>query len=372
MKRKPLAADLYLSHKDHWNDKIFQSYDDMVRDQLLMAKRFVLDAQAVEYVATMLRDHPRMVADAHEFAIPPFEKCYVEIQDCRRWFDILNAPRIADDDSDDMLAYLFVGPNVSVIVGNEARKSHHVAQVVLSPIQYRLHQPFHVPEFGPEAESASPAMRMAAEIMTAQQVGISRMGLDFFYWGSSYMRLKEDDYEAIRVLRANHSFKVICDERRVKDVQELTDSHRGDIRNIIGLLLFLNRTSKTQVIEEIPSERRMIGNKAHTLLKHSVIKVHVNPLPRLITLCAGAGVLGKMRRLHDVRGHYCRNEVARESQCEKARVDAGDPHQWEEIEGPHHLQWRCKACKGLKWWRNQHRRGHEDKGIVTSKYEVSQ
>ena len=34
-------------------------------------------------------------------------------------------------------------------------------------------------------------------------------------------------------------------------------------------------------------------------------------------------------------------------------------------------KWFCE-CGGLRWWRKQHMRGHEEKGLVTSEYKVTE
>jgi hypothetical protein len=222
------------------------------------------------------------------------------------------------------------------------------------------------------------------QLAVSQSVGVSRIALDLFFWGESAlsfmtpedqelvptsvqkdfvpaMVVDERQKEGLRSLRANHSFSIHLkdgiDERKAWD--SFYDGSAGDLRNIIGLLLFLNRTTKTQVLHDVPIKRQMIGNRPAVLLKHTMVKIHVNPVPKLLHLAAGEGI---WRRLHDVRGHFCHNKTARENHHD---------HVWDETEGPHILQWYC-SCGGLRWWRKEHKRGHEEIGRVTSTYEVSE
>jgi hypothetical protein len=162
-------------------------------------------------------------------------------------------------------------------------------------------------------------------------------------------------------LRENHSFELNLragiDKRQFWG--QLYNGSAGDLRNIIGLLLFLNRTSQVRYEREEPTlPGRFIGRKQTNFLAHRVISFKLNPLPRLVKLCAGESI---RRRLHDVRGHFCHNKIAREN---------NHLHDWIEA-AENHLQWSCE-CGGLRWWRNPHMRGHEGKGLVLSEYNVKE
>jgi hypothetical protein len=317
---------------------------------LKLAKHFVFDHQASEYCATLLKQEPRIVADAQDFAIPPFDRTYIEI-DFKTWYRVL-AGKEPDAHADTRTGYLIVKNEVHCL--SEARDG-----VGLSPIAYRLNQPFTLQE----------------EVQLVKQLETSRTALDLFFWGESalaFTRIEHVDgrheahldhewqKEGLRSLRANHGFSIHAPSSL--SLPKLWDSFyqgsAGDLRNIIGLLLFLNRTSKTHYETEVPMlPGRWIGRKQATFLKHRVISFSVNPVPRLLKLAAGESI---RRRLHDVRGHLCHNEVARTNNHD---------HDWQESEA-NHLKWFC-SCGGLRWWRKQHMRGHEELGLVTSEYRVT-
>jgi hypothetical protein len=345
LKRQPLLADLFLASKKIAG--IPNQFWDTTRENLMMAKRFVLDEDAARYCAEMVRRAPRIIADAQDFALRPFEQMWIEFPFRVYWEEMHK--KAADATSDERLGYLFIGPIVRVIT--EAHQPVPVpggfsSKTMVSPLQYHLNQPW----------------SFETQIKMAEKYGTSRLGFDALYWGSAYNQfVREQDMAGLHSLRENHSFSIEwTGETLINTFHELSNGSAGDLKNIIALLLFLNRTSKTQTIRELPPERRMIHAKPSVLLRHSVITLKVNPVPKLLKLAAGEGVF---RRLHDVRGHFCHNEQARTAECE---------HEWREIDGHHLLQWRCTSCQGMRWWRKQHRRGHEELGRVTSTYQVTE
>jgi hypothetical protein len=182
------------------------------------------------------------------------------------------------------------------------------------------------------------------------------------YWGEAINKLyAEKDKEGLRALRQNH--RIHFPEKNPETAKMLWDKivmqSGGDLRNIIAILLFLNRTREIQVVDAVPHARGMIKNKASTYLSYNKITIKLNPGPLIKKLVPGEGT---WRKLHDVRGHFCHDKRARE---------AGHlwcSHEWIEFEP---LKWSCERCNGKRWWRNEHKRGHDEKGIVISEYEVT-
>lgn len=353
IKREPLLADKFLAltyGKDELTDLVPEEYFESTRSNLLLAKRFVLDEQATVYCADLIKRAPRIIADAQDFAIPPFERTYIEIP-FKPWFETITG-RPGDADGDTRVGYLIVGNVVRCF-------SENPDGLCVSPLEYHLHHPLTVEE----------------EVKYAHWMGTSRIGLDTFYWGeliTSFgtitctdgkhrIELNEWDKAGVRSLRANHGFSIHLPNKALPQIpammEGLHEGSNGDLRNIIGLLIFLNRTSQVRYEREIPFKPQMVNRKSVNLLKHRVITIKVDPIPKLLKLGAGSGI---QRRLHDVRGHLCHNEIA--------RTNFHD-HDWQESEGDH-LRWFCE-CGGKRWWRKEHHRGHEERGIVTSEYTVT-
>jgi hypothetical protein len=337
VKRKPTLADMFLATSVR-REIEEPHFHETTCDHLRQAHRFVFDDQATEYVGEMIRTMPRIIADAQDFAIPPFEKTWIEF-DSRVLFKAVTCKE-PDVISDFRLGYLITGPLVRVIVNSNDEKM--IPEVL--PLQYKLFQPFSFQQ----------------ELEFCQKTRISRIALDAMYWGSAAdVFLNEQDKEGLRSLRENHSIELCClPQIQDRIMDELAYGQAGDLRNIIAFLLFLNRTRGDIYLKEVGHAQALVRHQVRPLLKHSVIHLKLNPIPRLRKLIAGPGV---WRRLHDVRGHFCHNKEAKFSGC---------MHEWEETKP---LHWECKLkCGGVRWWRHEHQRGHADKGTVTSHYKVTE
>lgn len=336
MKRKPILADEFLQSKPEGFNK---QKALATKQDLIEAKRFVMDEEAALYVADMIKEMPRVIADAQDFAIPPFTKTWIEFPFVSFWEAINGMPSAKDADT--QMGFLITGNRVRVIVG----RNYSGGNAILLPHEYHLWAPMTVEE----------------EIELVQRVGISRIQLDYIYWGEAVNKLiVEKDREGLYALRENH--RIHFPEQNIEKAQilwrEVIMQSGGDLRNIIAILLFLNRTREVQIVNSVPHARGMIKNKASTFLSHHVITLKLNPKPLLKKLVPGEGT---WRRLHDVRGHFCHDKRARE---------AGHlwcSHDWVENEP---LKWSCERCHGKRWWRHEHKRGHEEKGLITSEYKV--
>lgn len=356
-KREPLLADRFLAasyHDSKYASICTKPFWESTRENLILAKRFVLSAEAARYCAELLAQNPRIIADAQDFAIPPFPRTYIELP-YTEWYEIISGKK-ASPTADQRVGYLIVNNTVRGIAA-----SHDLDTVGVSPIEYQLNDPWTLEE----------------ELEAAKLCGISRLQFDTFFWGESILKLgslkcnEKDGHhinfdqwqsEGMRSLRANHSFKMALGPAMTQDSAEvfnkLYKGSAGDLRNIIGLLLFLNRTSKTRIERDVGVQPgRWIGRKQANFMSHRVISYSVNPTPKLIKLAAGESI---RRRLHDVRGHLCHNEVARTNHHE---------HEWIES-AEKDLQWYCE-CGGLRWWKKPHMRGTLGKGLVTSEYKVT-
>lgn len=356
-KREPLLFDRYLASKPFGS--LPRKREEIIRSHMTEAKHFVLDADATRYIGEMTRQVPQAISYGQQFALPPFNKMWIEFP-ARVLYEAVTQ-RPADADSDETVAYFINWPTVYVVASNGKG-----GDPLLSPIKYKLFQPFDA----------------RGEIEFCQDIGISRLNLDAFFWGETLhtmmletlrtrgkpvvnelkpltVDLEELDIDTrilARSLRENHSIEIMSQDMTMTFRAMFSES-AGEMRNIIAMLLFLNRTSKIQYQEQIGPEKRMIRSKPRTMVKHQIIRLKINPLPKLIKLGGSGGI---WRRLHDVRAHFCHDRIARETNC---------LHDWveQDIE-----QWRCMACGGLKWRRKAHQRGNREKGLVKTEYEVTE
>lgn len=358
-KRQPLLADLALATPAPPAGFVSGRWHAQTMDWLRMAKRFVLDEEAAVYLGDMIRRYPRIIADAQDFAIQPYETMWVELPSRPFHHAVLGADSTGVENlatADTRLGYLYRAGSVRTFAcGSDNQAS-------IMPIEYRLHTP----------------MTEEEQLALADALQVSRAGLDLWFWGASakaYLGALCDnaederhtwDREGMRALRANHSVRLaptgIPGQRR--DLSTLYSGAAGDLRNVVALLLFLNRTANLQVLAGHGHGEGFIKGKLRPLLSHRVIKIKLDPQPRFLRLCAGAGV---RRRLHDVRGCFCHDRLAREG-CPHGEEHEGDFGDWWEEYEP--LRWRCTHCGGHRWWRHEHKRGYGQVGEVLQTYQV--
>jgi hypothetical protein len=344
----------------------------------------------------LVRDNPTFIADAQEFAIPPFERTYVEF-DFPTWFEAVTG-RVPDKDGDRRVGYLYTGNIVRSFCESGGTYGLDNGEVFLFPLQYHLWNPFTPDE----------------TTRLLKHMNMTTNALDVFYWGESALAFMHDcrvswktartfdvispsgevigksdvgvkiandqstwDKVRLAALRKNHRFEFLTiDEpghqldnfkRNMQDVlgsrdmfQSICEGSCGDIRNAIVLLLFLNRTKKLQYVSELGTVQQMWRRRPIPLLAHRTITMHVNPLPKIIRINQHPG-LGVRHRRHDVKGHFAHNKIAHANQQTHT-------HDW--VENPEReRQWRC-ACGGVRWWRPAHVRGYVEKGVVTADYKV--
>lgn len=327
-KRSPLLCDMLLAKRPRSN-LMSPKVEDQVLDLLVEAKRFVLTPESASYFGQLIHDYPELIAQEMEFAIPPFPLCYFEIPFEPFWRAVTH--REPDATADVNVAYLISGPRVYVMASGRGF-------VQLCPYGYRLNQPLSQEE----------------SLAIAKAIAEPRLAIDSIFWGESYPKL---DVDMRRALRASHGVEFYCPEVYKTEVIQFWTHGAGDVRNIIGLMLLMNRASQLTILSDIPSDRGVIGNKSATFLRHSVVTFKVNPLPRIVKLAPRRSPRGAVRE-HDVRGHFCHNRKGKSS-C---------THQWIEYK-PN--KWRCDVCGGIRWFREAFRRGKRDKGVVKTSYQVT-
>lgn len=346
-KRKPIMADRFLA-TPITGILVKKKDEEMLRDQLLQAKRFVLDDAGARYLGRMVCENPQMVAKNIEFAIPPFPKMYVELPFLPFYREVTN--REPDWRSDTTWGMLVVGPKVYMVT--EAASD----PPVLMPWFYWLNRPWKLNE----------------ELAVADQIGLSRKQIDNFFWGEAFPKLRDEEQ---RSLRAYHSMWLLASEFMDSPIAKklwanVYDTSAGDLRNLVALLLLLNRSGDYSYEEQVTPQRAMYKAKPRTFLAHSIVRFRMDPIKRVLGL---TGIGGSWRREHDVKGHFCHDKTARAAHSIPSgachRDEFGDyTHDWQEY-GVN--QWRCLKCGGLRWWRGYCRRGTRDKGKVKTIYEVT-
>jgi len=363
-KREPLLYDRLVTGKSVSTiGKVWRDMDNHVRLRAKPARVFVLDEKAVTMLAHVMRNTPELIARAQEFARQPYDRMWVEL-DARLLYRLMTGQTPDFVNGDDTIGYFYDHGEVWVVAGEGAMSS-------VSPVAYKLHQPWSI----------------ESQLRTCRLLGTTRSQLDAFLWGSSLERwiptggtvddayqavvnLSDEDSEDRRALRASHSVVLppVSDMDRVGADKWLTlfSGSAGDLRNIITILLLMNRQGVTRYIHDRPLTRGWIGNKQRPYAAHNVVTIDVDPTPVLRRIGMTRGVEAGLRR-HEVRGHYRRDVTYREATA-RGCVHAMEPDPTSDHPD---LSYRCTVCSGKRWWVSQFERGDAGKGFVAKTYNVT-
>lgn len=151
----------------------------------------------------------------------------------------------------------------------------------------------------------------------------------------------------------------------------------GELRNVIALLLVLNRPSLTRYIRTLPNGRGFHKGKLKSFMAHTTVAIDLDAVPtlRLIGTPAEDAVA---KRRGEVKGHYKHDETSRQY----SRI-AGCIHEYQPTHGPKDnwapwpdapigmvgepgipRNWVCAACGGKRWWRRETEAGDAGVGFV--------
>jgi hypothetical protein len=321
-------------------------FQDLVR----RAHRFVLDDNALTRIAEIIRDVPEMIVRNCDFAVPVFDDMWIEFNPAPL-YRIINGQEMEGPAK--KVGYLISHNRVWIMVQIEGGKAVPLAY------HYELNTEWTVED----------------QLSFCKDCGVSRMQLDQHFWGATWSLL---DGEERHALRARHRVVNMLDSPPDDHPQKnliLEAIHNnfmegaGDLRNLIAILLMLNRP-KVTTLTVMPRRQGFIGNKLKPFLSHSVISINLDARETVRQIGSPADASAPKRR-HEVRGHWCQNEKA------KAGSRHGCIHEWrpariEEItsrmqaDDPDDTtrRWACPLCGGKRWWRKDHQRGHGGEGFV--------
>ncbi len=327
--------------------KLMSKLDHVLRS----AQRFVLTEEAAIKVGEAIHNYPEMLVEQGIFARAPFDTCWIELPSYE--FHERIVPGSASPSSDIRTGYLFHEGRVYVGAQNTSNLGAD-----WSPMCYHLHQP----------------LSLEQEIKMAEDLKLSRMQLDNFYWGGTMATNLSPDI--VRGLRMQHGFSVHIQDRFKHKIRgdEWLGFSAGEVRNLMGLLLMLNQPSKIIRTEAVAHRRKMTPKGVRVLQSHSIITINLDgrsKLSRLFRKPVGASHASP--KWHNVMDHWCNDYISRTT-----GYSMDDPktigqrhavgmhaHDWEQT-SIEKLQFQCTICGGRRWRRKMvNGRGDKSRGIVT-------
>lgn len=332
-----------------------------------VARQFVLTPAACRAAATVLRDVPDLLVREQAFARAPYETTWIELSDMIGWWETINPGLRCNPDADAQVAYLVHSDVVHVFAAS--RRSWDLAETrpmlraasgtscAVGFLSFELHRPW-LPE---------------EQLRFCETFHTSRAQLDTFMWGSIGRSISQQHQRDLRDSNTARLVPLTVDltaERyqRSGALEAILYNGMQDVRNVLVLLLLLNRPALTH-LEHVDSIRSFHRGRSIQYRAHSVVTLPLDPLP-LVRYVGGEPGKGSERRRHEVRGHWCHDETAR------AYGEIGCVHEWERVtdfgtpgvENP--KRFRCRVCGGKRWWQTDYVRGSAVVGYVDKTYSV--
>ena len=380
-KRRPLLVDVF-AHAKHFSN---ETYHDILLPKLIptlqakamQARRFVLDDEASMRVGDVIRDVPDLLVRESQFARAPFPLTWIEISSSVMWHAIYrdrpDKQSLAAPDHAARIGILIDDNRVYMVAGGTAEEPDNLSILHVCPYSYEMNTDLLdgvgydvMRHMGIDPENDDRFMRFARVL----------------FWGSTC-----DDVPAGRLdeITRHFCYFPLFDPHRLRALdpkdyrqrlENLTAECIGDLRNIVAVLLMMNRPAITRYGNEVARGRGWIKNKNVPFMSHTTVHINLDPIPvlRMVGTPAGEGI---ERRRHEVRGHYCHNQTARDY----SRI-AGCVHEWistyddwtpvgDNYPPADVNHWVCSVCEGKRWWRDAHERGTAEVGFTAhDAYEV--
>lgn len=334
-------------------DHVYRHHLGHVLEMRSAARRFVFDVAASTYVGEFIRDCGDLLYEHRQFAIPPYETTYIEVN-IDAVIKAIGQPSTADrpgakETRDILTGYLIHKDMVYPFA--RARGSYGA----LGLFHYRMNTPDHhgtlfdIPvferdpcdKFLKEALLLGSTWRGLKEAERTQFAADVRIGLNV-------------DASTIR-----NKWGSIA-ERRQK-YETLVGSSCGDFRVMLAALLLLNQQKKVTT-EYVPWEAKLVAGKRRVFMAHSRVVVHLKPHESVRKVFGRT--LATARRAHEVQGHF-----------RHLHLGDGCIHAWpyeSEVSADGIQRWTCTKCRGRRIRIKSHVRGSGKEGFVSKRYEVKE
>lgn len=318
---------------------------EFVHSMRHQARRFIFDEHASLHVGHFIRDCGDLILLNRQFAIPPFETTYLELE-IRKVHEGVGkgtSDRIwGPQTSDTKIAFLTHRDAVYVMAASEKTPNG-----TLATWSYHLNGQYSCGPIFPDEP----------------------LNLDdpFDHWlraalllGTTIHDLPDEETRSAII----HNTRIVCnfDEPLTKPHRwNLLISAFGEIRTLWAALLLLNQQHNVETVH-VPWKSGILRGKRHVYAAHRMVKIdlHEKPIRRVF----GPSMVHTPRRRHEVKGHFMHWDCV--AHC---------VHQWPmmpEIEPGHDRpRWQCMKCGGWRTWRKDHIRGHGAVGFVTKDYRVT-
>lgn len=300
-----------------------------IKNNMYACRQFIFDEEASRTVGRFIRHCPDFLVENAEFARPPYNPCYIEVDIDSMYQEVRSSDYFQGKTLDYRVGFLIIDNCVFTVVNEKEQV-----------------QPF-LGMFGVYfKDGAAPFYHDIPLLADPELEEIQLLGTTFHSVNAKQRRYFRSKFGVF------HTSRVLSEHMTMEHLR----GNQGEARTFAAVLLMLyNKRNVT--ITERPAERRLSRGKLRTYMAYSVVQISLTA-PVELRRAFHTGERGPTRR-HEVRTHYAHLKI--QPRCE---------HQWIRNEYADNEQWECAKCHGLRYLRREHLRGDATKGFVNKRYEV--
>ena len=307
----------------------------IIRPILAKARRFVFDKEASVFAGAFIRDFGPTLLNNLQFAIPPFECCYIEYH-LDALLNTIGKREISPED--------------------DGARDERVGHLIDYGYVYSF------VEDSKGAASFYPVlMNMRAETYTrglfSSDIEDDKFKKMTYTLGSTSDDVKRTSMETMRQWLHTIDFSTPHKFCELLAQDDLRDGGNGTVRNLVALLLILNRQRERVTLTQVPPKGVIYKGKRRVYMAHSLVALTTEDYGAITRSFTPASHHESPRR-HEVRGFF--RHLHRVRGCE---------HNFLEDDRPGH--WTCQHCGTVRVWVHSHLRGDASKGFVTKEYIVT-
>lgn len=335
-----------------WKTPISPYHAKEMKTAARRARSYVFDVAASEKLGHFIRLCPDVICDQVEFAIPPYETTYIEI-DLLAAHAAMNAPLQEMMGEPDWHLGMLATPTGAVYSFTDARsRPYHTVANLFGAIDLQNATRSEMKTLNAADMEEGKLAPMTPDDLRDPQPGDSAVAL-----GSTWNHVNEDQRKhfAQRWGLAYYGVPSLFPTFR-----RLISSHVGEPRMFVAALLMLHQ-KRHITINDHPYERRMSRGKSRVFMAHHTITIHLESdaeIRRAFT----TGERGSPRR-HQVPAHFAHRGGTRA--CEHHWIQREDAKTGEPV-----TRWGCPYCGRFRWLRREHLRGDATKGWSGHDYDV--
>jgi hypothetical protein len=305
------------------------------------ARRFKFTDEVTAALARLLRDFPNALLDNYQFALPPYDTCYLEF-DLALFLKEMGLPTTSDlaeyqgSIADETIGYLIHDYQVNTLIQGENKGAPIVGAITYTYVEHRP-----VPGCFPLKFDGTPETEHGQD----DHMLAFLLGSTLTNPRSTLTSERANDL----ILRVRPHF-----ERTVKKPKmalSLVQGSVGEARNLMALLLWLNQP-KVLHVADAPATRGWFQGKPRAYAAHHIVRLRPEVTYRSIVK---AFAPRRAPRRHEVEAFWRNFE---KTAC---------VHDWP-ILPDENGHWHCKKCPQWRTRVKQHERGDAGVGFVSKEY----